>query len=403
MNKNYLFIFLLSLISFTVSAQTERIHKVRPGETFTSISAKYGITESDLVKGNPTISGCYVGAELKIPAKQESLQEKNAIFAESNSAPDSHVYGSYGIMIQGLEAMKSGDYKQAKKEFTKVINSTSDPSAYYYRGLCHYKNGKWKSAVSDLYIATISDDLDYDTKSNAEELLDAAKEYREEQVERRKETWAAVGAVLGTAALVAGAVAVDSYMYSETGTTPITTSLTGVSPVSTYSSISSSPYAPIPTAVPISQMSPAQFNQYMESEMTRLMEVSIAQVEQQNQAEYELFCQFNKDASGKPLYTYDQWYLMKAQVWAETQQVNNYSESSGSVSTTSSQSANPGTYTSRTPKKCGYCGGKGWVPTTEGVTNFGSSKKKYCAECGEMVPLNHYHKQCPSCQGKGEW
>ena len=403
MNKNLLFIFLLSLMSFTVSAQTERIHKVRPGETFTSISAKYGITESDLLNGNPAISGCYVGAELKIPTKQESLQEKNTIVAESNSSTVSQIPGSYGILIQGLEAMKSGDYNQAKKEFTKVIKSTSDPSAYYYRGLCHYKSGKWKSAVADLNIATISDELDSQIKSNAVELLAAAKEYREEQVERRKETWSTVGAILGTAALVVGAVAIDSYMYSETGTTPITTSLTGVSPVSSYSSLSSSPYSPLPTSVPISQMSTAQFNQYMESEMSRLLEVSIAQVEQQNQAEYAMFCQFNKDASGNPLFTYEQWYAMKAQAWAETQQENNYSESSVSTTSTSSQSSNPSTYTPRTPRTCGYCDGKGWVPTTEGVTNFGSSEKKFCAECNKTVPLNHYHKQCPSCQGKGKW
>ena len=402
MNKNLIFILLFSLLSYAVSAQTERIHKVRPGETFASISAKYGIEESDLLKGNPAISGCYVGAELKIPAKQVSPQENNAE-VRSNAATGSHIHGSYGIMIEGLEAMKSGDYNQAKKVFTKVIKSTSDPSAYYYRGLCHYKNGKWKSAVSDLYIASISDELDSDVKSNAKDLLAVAKEYREEQVESRKETWATVGAVLGTAALVAGAVAVDSYMYSETGTTPITTSLTGVSPVSSYSSLSSSPYAPRPTSVPISQMSTAQFNQYMESEMSRLLEVSMAQVEQQNRAEYEMFCRFNTDASGNPLLTYDQWYAMKAQAWAETQQANNYSESSVSTTSTENQSSNPRTYTPRTPKTCGYCDGKGWVPTTEGVTDFGSKEKKFCAECNETVPLNHYHKTCPSCKGKGKW
>lgn len=59
--------------------------------------------------------------------------------------------------------------------------------------------------------------------------------------------------------------------------------------------------------------------------------------------------------------------------------------------------------TTRTPHRCGLCDGKGWVPTDEGVSTFGNTDKKYCKECGQWVYLNHWHKTCPSCNGKGAW
>lgn len=55
---------------------------------------------------------------------------------------------------------------------------------------------------------------------------------------------------------------------------------------------------------------------------------------------------------------------------------------------------------SRSPKKCGACGGKGWVPDTSGPS-FGN--EKWCSECERRVPASHYHKTCPSCKGNGYW
>ena len=67
-----------------------------------------------------------------------------------------------------------------------------------------------------------------------------------------------------------------------------------------------------------------------------------------------------------------------------------------------SYSGSSGT-TGRTPHRCGLCNGKGWVPTEEGVSNYGSTSQKYCKECQSFVPINHWHKTCPSCKGKGAW
>lgn len=51
--------------------------------------------------------------------------------------------------------------------------------------------------------------------------------------------------------------------------------------------------------------------------------------------------------------------------------------------------------------KCKVCDGKGWVVAN--TVSFGSTEKKWCAECNSYVYVGHYHEQCPSCKGKGYW
>lgn len=82
---------------------------------------------------------------------------------------------------------------------------------------------------------------------------------------------------------------------------------------------------------------------------------------------------------------------------------SSYTYSSGSSYSSSSSSTNTSTTSTRTPKTCGLCDGKGWTPTTKGVSTFGSNEKKWCSGCGKNVPINHYHETCPSCKGKGVW
>lgn len=74
----------------------------------------------------------------------------------------------------------------------------------------------------------------------------------------------------------------------------------------------------------------------------------------------------------------------------------------GGYSTPPTTTTTPNTPT-RTPRVCGLCNGRGTVGTEEGVSNYGSDKKKWCADCGRYVYLNHWHKTCPSCNGRGKW
>lgn len=73
--------------------------------------------------------------------------------------------------------------------------------------------------------------------------------------------------------------------------------------------------------------------------------------------------------------------------------------SSSTISTTSSSSSSTSSSSnSHQAKKCGACGGKGYV--IDYVANFGLGNK-YCSECGKTVPGGHYHKKCTQCKGTG--
>lgn len=50
--------------------------------------------------------------------------------------------------------------------------------------------------------------------------------------------------------------------------------------------------------------------------------------------------------------------------------------------------------------KCGLCNGTGRTIKNNG-TNLGGTK--WCGECGKTVPDYHYHSNCESCGGKGNW
>lgn len=110
-----------------------------------------------------------------------------------------------------------------------------------------------------------------------------------------------------------------------------------------------------------------------------------------NTATYELRWRFIFDFFG--LQISDNFWVMGNQM------TQGGSSGSSGYDNNYGSSSSPG----RTPHRCGLCGGKGWVPTDEGVATYGSSDKKYCNECGQWVYTGHWHKTCPSCQGKGEW
>ena len=82
---------------------------------------------------------------------------------------------------------------------------------------------------------------------------------------------------------------------------------------------------------------------------------------------------------------------------AYTQSYGGGGSYSGSSSSSSSSSSGAGTH------RCGLCDGKGWIPTDEGATSFGSTAEKWCEDCRKFVVTNHWHKPCPSCGGKGVW
>lgn len=88
----------------------------------------------------------------------------------------------------------------------------------------------------------------------------------------------------------------------------------------------------------------------------------------------------------------------------QTQMLNNsglYGNNTYYQQTQYDSEQNQSNYSSRTPKTCGLCNGKGTI--AKSGTTFGLSGTKWCGECGKEVSVGHYHENCPSCNGAGKW
>ena len=155
-------------------------------------------------------------------------------------------------------------------------------------------------------------------------------------------------------------------------------------------------------------MSTTEFDLYLDREMKRIWDLSVAQVNQQNQQEYQQFCMFNKDSEGNPLFSYDEWYAMKAAAWAQSQQAagGTYQYDADSPNEYSTgvneyvqkvKDSNPYGY-----KDCPSCMGSGrckWCNGT-GLQSSGFGLERIpCANC--YVENGVKTGKCGKCHGKG--
>lgn len=384
---------LLILVFWTyiLAGQEVRVHHVRPGETFASIAAKYDVPESKLRSENILTPECHVGAVLNIPSREQALLDSGAADYLQTAYADL----PYSPEMEALSLMKDGKLNKARKLLTRAIKVYPLPTSYYYRGLCNFRSGKWKPAINDLEAALGNKHFPAYLTADAESMLEVAKENREIQLEKRRDTWAAIGTAVGTAVLVAGAVAVDAYVYSETGTSAFAT-LAGYSDPS---------MSMTPVALP--SMSSTEFNSYINNEMIRLMNMTVAQTNQQNQQEYMQFCMYNKDSDGNPLYTYDQWYAMKAAAFADTQMpaVSTYDDDDNSSDSFTGENEYVKKVRESNPygnKDCPSCRGTGTCQTCNGSGwqdgGFGLERQP-CANC--YVENGLKTGRCSKCRGTG--
>ncbi len=100
------------------------------GETFNSISSKYGISEESLKKANPKATICYAGLKLVIP---ESSQTQNA------------TYSSKSIGISNVQATTSNTSTK-KNTQTQVLANKKVKK----------KNNFWKGALTTLGAAAVT-------------------------------------------------------------------------------------------------------------------------------------------------------------------------------------------------------------------------------------------------------
>ena len=102
------------LISFSIriSAQTTT-HQVLRGETFSSISSKYGISEETLKKANPRATVCYAGLKLVIP---EITKSSNITYTTGQKAGSTNkVIASNSTTGQKVNPQSTTNQKVKKK------------------------------------------------------------------------------------------------------------------------------------------------------------------------------------------------------------------------------------------------------------------------------------------------
>lgn len=211
-------IILLVLINCHVYSQDKTVnHIVDRGETLASIANLYGVTTGKIIELNPEASDfVYTGMELIVP--------HNVIEVAPNASPSlvSEAVRNRAIIAEACEdadrLLSQEEYTKAVKAYSKIIkkfkNSTySCVEAYYGRALAYYNQGKWKRSIKD-FERTIDDPRCGSTvRSHCTSLLATAREYRQQQLERKAELWGSIISatlVTTTSAIVANQQAKNS-------------------------------------------------------------------------------------------------------------------------------------------------------------------------------------------------
>lgn len=332
-------IILMVLSLQTAIAQEMIEHVVQRGETFALVAERYGITEQMLRKSNDHVDVCYVGLTLQINPSDIEAARKYRAQMESERR-EREQHARYE---QAWSLMDAGKYKEAQKIFDKIIGDAPTGLAYYNRGVCYYNREKWNDAARDFGFAIKASDSSEELKEQGRELRDAAQKNQEIKEQRRAQMWSDIfGLGLGVASVTMNAYAAANY-----------------SPQPYFGNYSAPVYS------------------------DPCVQASIGVAQSSN-----VVMQANQAIIGQYQTAIDNgWY------WTPT--------STSTSTTTTYGGGSPHSSSGRQKKECGACGGKGWIPETKGVVSFGNDK--WCDECKKTVPSNHYHAECPSCKGAGEW
>lgn len=297
----YILVLCLTSFAMIVTAQT-RTYKVRPGDSYSSVAARYGVTEQALRELNPKFDDCYVGLILIIPDKDETskaIQQDYSVAQSSIESQESMVH-----LRDAIAHYESNELSKAIKSLNKSIRLHPTGASYYYRGMSHYGLGHWKQAVEDLKNASLSSDLTAAQKNLVKEYLKTSVQNWDEKKERNKEIWASVGMAVGGAVLVAGAVAgavmLDDYV--ESNSTDASSALASTSSVPYRSSSASN-------TMPEMRSESEVISEFTQG-ANQILVTTIAQQQINERLEYENYCKMVEGA-GMTRPTIDEWRAMQ--------------------------------------------------------------------------------------------
>jgi len=146
-----------------------------------------------------------------------------------------------------------------------------------------------------------------------------------------------------------------------------------------------------------------QYNQFF----TATTQATAAQVNAEEEQQYQAFCQYNKKSDGSN-YTKDEWRAFVGQAIVESKSGSYSSSSTKSTTSRSSKSRNSSSSSSSTQRRCAkltatdlaHCNGTGVCQLCNGKgryfdTSFGNSRwVDPCSQCGGKG-------KCVTCGGKG--
>lgn len=358
------------------------VHEVQRGETWESIANLYDMTEYELKSMNPLFDECNTGLTLDIPVllSNEELTERLIVSQNSHYARAEELYAA-------------GNYSDAIKAYTKLINSSqSSLLAYYKRGCAYYNSDKYKKAMNDFgYVLEHGGGEIY---SDAEKNYNKAYTQVQRQREARARAWSNLlqtGLQMANTYLTAKQ---QSEMYKQSG-------------MSTYNNAGAGSYAGLdPGSEAYMQRVQANFDNIVNSGMMQLQQYT----NDSYQAAPLIMEQYMQQQNQMAQECHDQWvkYTLGREPTPEEDQqwwTNYYSSMSQAYQNINTTTVTPtSSKTQPTKHECSLCHGTGRIAKDMNPPQFGlDTSKVKCKECGEWFPKEwgHTHITCPNCHGKG--
>lgn len=366
------------------------IHEVQRGETWESIADLYDMTEYELKSMNPLFDECSTGLTLDIPVllSNEELTERLIVSQNSHYARAEELYAA-------------GNYSDAIKAYTKLINSSQSALlAYYKRGCAYYNADKYKKAMNDF--GHVLEHGGGEIYPNAEENYNKAYAQVQRQREARARAW---GNLLQTGLQMANtyfAAKQQSEMYKQSG-------------MNMYNNVGVGSYAGLdPGSEAYMQRVQANFDNIVNNGMMQLQQYT----NNCYQAAPLVMEQFMQQQNQMAQQCHDQWvkYVLGREPTAEEDQqwwINYYSSMSqaytnvNATTTTTGlnnwddgQNENVSNSTSSSSKRCkkisvtdmAHCEGSGICQRCNG-------DKRYW---DDSFGVGHWVDPCTTCRGTGE-
>lgn len=171
---------LIGLISFTLiwllalpasGQQDLKTHTVQRGETFSSIAAKYGMSESELRAANPNAKTCFAGMKLNISSRAKTKSDKADNRAQIATTKTT------------ASAVTAPQVQRA---------TVSYPNKFFHKGEEYFFKKKWSKAISSFSKVLSDPSSSEEEKQKSRDYLAKGQKEKEERSQRRREYWSNV-------------------------------------------------------------------------------------------------------------------------------------------------------------------------------------------------------------------